>query len=46
MEWVEKNTAELALKWKNWDEETIDGFRVQFQVIDLNQDGLIDFKEL
>lgn len=40
------DTAELAERWENWDEEAIDSFRVQFQVIDLNQDGLIDFHEL
>ena len=43
---LELSTAELAKKWENWDEAAIDGFRIQFQIIDLNEDGLIDFNEL
>lgn len=43
---LELSTTELVKKWENWDEATIDGFRIQFQIIDLNEDGLIDFNEL
>ena len=39
-------SAEISKKWEKWDETTIDKFRVQFQLIDMNEDGLIDFFEL
>lgn len=37
---------DLKSQWKEWDEATIDGYRLQFRVIDLNDDGFIDFNEL
>lgn len=41
------DTKTLNQKLSNkWDEQTIDTYRLQFRVIDLNEDGLIDFKEL
>ncbi len=43
---LDMNTNELRNTWKKWDAETIDGYRLQFRVIDLNEDGLIDFGEL
>lgn len=40
------STEELKKKWAKWDEATFDSHRLQFRVIDLNEDGLIDFNEL
>lgn len=40
------NTRELGKKCRKWDEATINSYRLQFRAIDLNEDGLIDFKEL
>jgi len=42
---TDTNTKELQKRWK-WDEVTINSYRLQFRVIDLNEDGLIDFQEL
>ena len=39
-------TVEIKKKWQKWDEGTIDSYRLQFRVIDINEDGLIDFNEL
>lgn len=39
-------TADIKKKWQKWDEATIDSYRIQFRVIDINEDGLIDFHEL
>ena len=39
-------TVEIKKKWRHWDEATIDSYRLQFRVIDINEDGLIDFHEL
>ena len=39
-------TIEIKKKWRKWDEATIDSYRLQFRVIDINEDGLIDFHEL
>ena len=38
----------LKKHWPKWDKATIaiDSYRLQFCVIDLNEDGLIDFNEL
>ena len=38
--------VEIKKKWHEWDEATIDSYRLQFRVIDINEDGLIDFHEL
>merc|ERR1719342_464423 len=35
-----------AARFPNWDHEDIGDFKIQFEVFDLNRDGLIDFKEL
>lgn len=43
---IECNTKELRKKWPKMDEDAIDSYRLQFRIIDLNEDGLIDFKEL
>ena len=43
---LDANTRELGKKWREWDEATINSYRLQFRAIDLNEDGLIDFKEL
>ena len=43
---VAMTTGEIKKKWQKWDEGTIDSYRLQFRVIDLNEDGLIDFHEL
>ena len=43
---IECTTKELKKHWPKWDEATIDSYRLQFRVIDLNEDGLIDFNEL
>ena len=43
---VAMTTGEIKKKWQKWDEGTIDAYRLQFRVIDLNEDGLIDFHEL
>ena len=40
------STTDITKKWEKWDEATIDRFRVQFQLLDINEDGLIDFMEL
>ncbi|XP_064392373.1 uncharacterized protein LOC135340017 [Halichondria panicea] len=39
-------TKELNKRWPKWDEATLDNYKLQFRIIDLNEDGLIDFKEL
>lgn len=43
---VAMTTVEIKKKWQKWDEVTIDSYRLQFRVIDINEDGLIDFHEL
>lgn len=43
---VAMTTVEIKKKWHEWDEATIDSYRLQFRVIDINEDGLIDFHEL
>ena len=37
---------ELCEKWKQWDQVTIENYRLQFSMIDTDNDGLIDFMEL
>ena len=32
--------------WTNMDRTTMERYRLQFQIIDLDSDGLIDYKEL
>lgn len=43
---LELSCAEISKKWERWDEADIDRFRIQFQIIDANEDGMIDFDEL
>ena len=43
---VAMTTVEIKKKWQKWDEVTIDSYRLQFRIIDINEDGLIDFHEL
>ncbi len=42
----EMSTNELRKTWEKWDAETIDSYRLRFRIIDLNEDGLINFGEL
>jgi len=35
-----------AKRFPQWDAEDIGDFKVQFEIFDLNRDGLIDFKEM
>ncbi len=43
---IELSSDDISKKWSKWDEPAIDRFRVEFQMIDINEDGLIDFTEL
>ncbi|XP_078680660.1 uncharacterized protein LOC144915807 isoform X2 [Branchiostoma floridae x Branchiostoma belcheri] len=40
------NYEELMEQYPKWTEDDINAFRMQFKSFDLNQDGLIDYREL
>ena len=40
------STAGPLAEVPGWKDATIESFRLQFRIIDLNGDGLIDFKEM
>ena len=43
---ADMNLNDIKQRWKIWNDQTIDSYRLQFRAIDINNDGLIDFKEL
>merc|ERR1711881_691418 len=43
---TEVSDESYAKRFLNWDAEDIGDFKIQFEVFDLNRDGLIDFKEM